>query len=425
MGKRSIWAGAASALGFLALVLPGAATAAESAPPFGQWQPGPHDTCSKKLHDSYSVIGPDGLRYPAWHPPEVTDPKTGKRCTFGHEHGRNPVHSDLYGWVSRHLAADGREGRAGVPFGAANVALDEWAAAHPGMPTRQEDHVGHKVEWENDAILYKTVDGQQVQIGIRCDFLTKIHQGTHSADAFGNNVHELLYAVRCTDGTKLIATKLVTFGAANEFVRSCDKETVLAAGTSHTYPAGGGVRLIPDRACAEEHVLVPEGLFSEYSLGLYEDWISSNYLRTADGTQIAYFDPHFAVFNPSRFAGAGAALERSAGLCREVEPNGDRARGGACEALAGPGPETPFDDPASPFDGAHREVYFNQTTVENAGGPRHWWTDPYGGNASEEPFPGAICQLVGSSDNTSRPTLESQAFGASRDYGGRGVHAPN
>ena len=79
----------------------------------------------------------------------------------------------------------------------------------------------------------------------------------------------------------------------------------------------------------------------------------------------------------------------------------------------------------SPFDGAHREVYFNQTTVANEGGPRHWWTDPYGGNASEERFPGAICQLVGPSDNTSRPTLESQAFGSSRDYGGRGVHAPN
>ena len=162
---------------------------------------------------------------------------TGKKCTFGHEHGRNPAHSDLYGWVSRHLAAEGRARRSGVPFGMANVALDEWAAAHPGTPPRHEDHVGHKVEWENDAILYKTVDGRPQQIGIRCDFLTKIHQGSHSPDAFSNNVHELLYAVRCTDDTKLIATKLVTFGAPNEFVRSCDKSTVVGSGHLALLPA--------------------------------------------------------------------------------------------------------------------------------------------------------------------------------------------
>jgi hypothetical protein len=421
---------AAATVAALALVLPAGADAArEPSHAIGQWAPGPLDTCPAPLHDSYSVVGPDGKLYPTWHPPRVVDPATGERCGFGHEHGRDPEGSDIAGWVARHLAAPGAGRRSGIPFGLAAESLDAYAAANPGTPTRHEDHVGHKVEWQNDVELERLHGSGPERLGVSCDFLTKIHQGTHSPDAFGNNVHELLYAVRCDDGTRLIADKLVTFGEPNGFVRACDKETPVAAGTGHSYPAGGGVRLIPDRACVDEHVLVADGEYSLYSRGLYEDWMSANYLRTPGGRRLAYFDPHFAVFNPSRFAGASTgSLERTIGVCWEQGPGGERARGGPCDQATGSGTVTaplPYDDPDSPFDGAAREVYFNQTTIENGDGPRHWWTDPYGGNASRDPFPGAICQLVGKVDNTGRPTLESQAFGAGRDYGGHGVHSPN
>ena len=393
----------------------------------GLWTPTAFDTCPAALHDSYSVVGPDGKRYPTWHPPRVIDPATGDRCSFGHEHGRNPARSDLREWIARHLAGAGRR-QAGIPFGIANEALDAYAAANPGTPERHEDHVGHKIEWQNDVELERSSGGGQTHIGVTCDLLTKLHQGSHSTDALGNNVHELLYAVRCDDGTRLLATKLVTFGEPNEFVRACDKETVVGAGTSYAYPAGTGVRFIPDRACIENHVLVGSGQYSQFSRGLYEDWLSANYLRTAEGEEIAYFDPHFAVFNPSRYGYEGGAIGRVIDVCWEETPGGDAARGGACGDATGQGTiETPlpFDSPASPFNGAHREVYFNQTTVRNEGGPKRWWTDPYGGNASTQPFPGAVCQLVSATDNSSWPTLESQAFGADRPYGGRGVHAPN
>src|SRR6185312_14613428 len=33
------------------------------------WSPTTYDTCPKALHDSYSVVGPDGKLYPTWHPP--------------------------------------------------------------------------------------------------------------------------------------------------------------------------------------------------------------------------------------------------------------------------------------------------------------------------------------------------------------------
>src|SRR5215510_4644526 len=52
---------------------------------FTLWVPGPNDTCTPEVHNRYMAVGPDGLRYPTWHPP--TDPSG---CTFGHEHGRDP-----------------------------------------------------------------------------------------------------------------------------------------------------------------------------------------------------------------------------------------------------------------------------------------------------------------------------------------------
>ena len=114
-------------------------------------------------------------------------------------------------------------------------------------------------------------------------------------------------------------------------------------------------------------------------------------------------------------------------MCWERPSNGDRAAGSACDVATGYGTRQPiaFDDPRSPFDGSHRETYFNQTTISNRGGPRRWYTDPYGGNASRRPFAGALCQIVGRVDSRRRPPLESQAFGAERPYGGRAVHAPN
>ena len=77
---------------------------------WGIWVPGPGDNCTQAIHDQYSTVGPDGKLYPTWHPP--TDPATG--CSFGHEHGRDPRGSALYGVVGD------------IPFGYANEQLETW-----------------------------------------------------------------------------------------------------------------------------------------------------------------------------------------------------------------------------------------------------------------------------------------------------------
>jgi hypothetical protein len=266
-------------------------------------------------------------------------------------------------------------------------------------------------------------------VRVECDYLIKVHQGSHSADATQNNVHEVFYAARCNDGTELISTTMAGFGAANEFNRSCAPATTITPPTSSPYPPSGGERLIADRGCIEQYVLVPgsnPGAQSDI-WALYENWkLDDAGLATAGGTKLASFDPWFAVRNPSRYYSSGTTVGRTVDAAWETDP----ADGGV--ANRAPWTEvqelSPFEyrDPRSPFDGAQRDFYVRETTVANAGGPNRWYTDPWGGNASATPFPGSICQIVSPTDNTAYPELDRRLFGREIDYGSsNGVHAPN
>ncbi len=212
---------------------------------YGIWTPGPRDDCTAAVHNSYSVVGPDRKVYPTWHPP--VDPVTG--CSFGHDHGRDPRGSALYAEVGP------------IPFGYANEQLDVYDPANP----RHEDHFGHKVEWENGVLMHFGSAAAGSLFEIRCDVLAKLHQGTHSKDAFTNNLHELAYHIRCTDGTRLDITLLAAIGDPGQFDRSCDgTPVVVGPATPANSPSGGGRRIIPDRTCIDRFVLVPPGQRSDF-----------------------------------------------------------------------------------------------------------------------------------------------------------------
>ncbi len=424
----------------------------------GLWTPHPiHDTCSAAYHDSFSIVGDDGRRYPTWHPPEGVDGVT--PCSFGHEHGRDPKGSALLDDIAAQYG--------GVLFGYASERLDDYNGAQQVADRmRHEDHVGHKIEWENDVQVFESVTNggaNQRALAVRCDFLMKIHQGTHSPDAFTNNLHELLYAAQCRDradgsvGTRLIAYTMVQFGEPGGFseggVAGGFQFVKVGPASPAKSPAGTGLRSIPTIGRVQSAVLVAPGAGSDYSRGLYEDWISANYLRRNNGREpLAYFDPHFAVFLPARFhwpartpeavdapratADIAARIGRTIDLCYATA-GARRAAGGECDRVPDGLPRVAWDDPQSPFDGVRREFYFNQTTIVNAGNPTTWYTDPFGGHASERPFPGAIRQFIAAVDNRKRNDagvigvggraypFESRAFGKDRWYGGKGVHAPN
>ncbi len=376
---------------------------------FGIWTPGPNETCTKEQLDAFSTLGPDGKRYPTWHP--AVDPASG--CRFGHEHGRDPRGSRLYGMVGA------------IPFAYANEQLVTWDAANQ----RHEDHVGHKVEWENDISMRVDSDIASPLFDVRCDVLVKMHQGTHSKDAFTNNVHELVYHIVCNDGTAMHITLLTAIGKPGEFVRSCDGNTHVTVGppTPLNSPTGGGQRLIPDRDCIMEHMLVGSTRNSNMSAALHESWQTSNAIRREDGHTLASFDPYFQVPFPSRYYDPAAAnlVGRPIDMCYATEANGDRARGGACAESTGSGAVTgiTWDDPRSLFNGVRRHVDINGNRISNEGGPAVWFTDPYGRHGQQEPFPGSIRQVIAPINTALNP--HGPTIGSERNYGGPGVRAPN
>lgn len=377
---------------------------------FGRWEPGTHDTCSKQAHDAYSVVGPDGKLYPTWHPP--VDPQTG--CSFGHEHGRDPSGSALFNEVGP------------IPFGYANEQLD----VYDPLTQRHEDHVGHKIEWENDIAL-RFPGPAAVVFDVQCDVLAKLHQGSHSQDAFTNNVHELVYHLRCDDGTDMSFTVLTAIGKPGEFVRSCDSDVHISVGppTPLNSPSGGGKRLIPDRTCVEEFMLVPEGERSNYSRALRESWQISQHIRRADGKTLAFINPYFNVRRPSRFFDPAMpnGVGRPIDVCYETD-GARKARAGDCEESTGAGHLTGllFDDPRSLFDGVVRDMDINSNRIRNEDGPEFWYSDPFGNNAREEPFPGSIRQYIASIDNDrGGANPGGPSIGRNRHYGGASVHAPN
>jgi len=389
---------------------PPAASATGPSRAFSIWAPGPNDTCPVEVHDSYAMVGPDGKLYPTWHP--AIDPGTG--CTFGHEHGRDPRGADLFGEVGP------------LPFGYANEQLDLFDPANP----RHEDHFGHKVEWANDVEMKFPGEAASSLLQMTCDVLIKMHQGSHSKDALSNNLHELAYHVRCSDGTRMHVTVLTAIGTPGAFTRSCDRdvEVVVGAASPANSPDGGGRRVIPDRTCVEQAILVPSGQTSDFG-ALRESWEISQSIRRAGGGTLAHFNPYFQVLSPSRFYDPAMPnlVGRPMDVCYEVEANGDRARGGACEEITGGGTVLgiAFDDPRSPFNGAHRVVDVNDNTIINPDGPQVWYTDPFGRNARPEAFPGSIRQFIAAIDNRRGIDISGPTIARDRDYGGQGVHSPN
>ena len=377
----------------------------------GVWVPGTGDTCTPAIHDNYATVGPDGKLYPTWHPP--VDPATG--CTFGHEHGRDPRGSDLY------------DETGAIPFGYANEILDVWDPT--GM--RHEDHVGHKVEWEND-VEFRLEDGLTSRfLRISCDVMTKLHQGTHSKDAFTNNLHELVFHIRCTDGTELHFTQMTAIGTPGEFTISCDHGSQIAAGTATpaNSPNGGGQRVLPDRNCINQFILQPAGTNSDFNTGIRESWQVSAGVKTEDGNHIASIGPYYQVLFPSRFYEPTLPnfTGRLIDVCYEIEGNGDLAQGGACDQSTSNGTVTglAFDDPRVVFNGARRFIDINSIHLENDKGEEDWYTDPFGRNGRTTAFPGSIRQFVAKVNNDHGFDVHGPAIGHNRNYGGNGVHAPN
>ncbi len=301
-----------------------------------------------------------------------------------------------------------------------------YAAANPGTRARHEDHVGYKVDYENDVRL---LSASGVDLSVTCDYLVSVHQGSHSPDALSNNVHELLYAVRCDDGTELIADTISRFGQPGSYVRACDTSQTVTT-TDNGYPAGGGRREIPDRACVEQTVLVPAGRTTS-AWALYEKWSAVNELKTGRRPHAGDVRPGLRRLRPEPLRQPSArprdwaARSTSAGRSRATATAPTRRSATARPTTAACRPRTPTTTRArrSAASTATSTCARRGSTTPAARGS----CGPTRTAAERRatPFPGALCQLVATVDNGDRPALQERVYGRNRPNADAGVHAPN
>lgn len=272
--------------------------------------------CSEAIHNSYWVLsdenGPsesardydgDGdyeTYYPTWHPP-VHNEGQDDECFFMHDHGEDPrtsPHYDLDDAVS-----------IGVPFGFVHSKTGN----HHHDP-RLEDHVGHKVIVQND---YTLVNGRPFnvgttfdEVGIQCNWLSKVHQGSHSSDALSNNLHEYFLNIECTDGTHARVKELASWGFRNRtFSENCTKgwywPGFYASGPDHDPNENGH----PFNDGKREFACIDDRDYASYQIGPYagepqllmEIWKPDGKISAPQNEGSVLFSPYYITRNSTRY----------------------------------------------------------------------------------------------------------------------------
>jgi|GEM_PF-5537597 len=337
--------------------------------------------CSQEVHDRYWVRGADGKIHPTWHP--AVDPSG---CSMAHEHGDDPRTSQLYQFSQR------------IPFGMTTTANGN----DFGGAMRHEDHVGHKVVVQNDWFV---VNGNPqhgdipttdviTRTNIQCDWLSKIHQGSHSKDALANNAHEYFLNIRCNDGLNFRLKQLVTFGPADLVTELCTNNQAFATGRQTMTPVPVYNFLDGKREfnCVS-HFLNP-WLPEVKARRLEELWKPDGVIQFPSGGFIN-FSPYYVVFNPARYMdhlwqsrNASDAFISSVNLCFD-DPGENVFRDQAprwCDqvpqSVANTAPDQRIAHPDNPMNGTHRIIHpkgiqLNTTAVGGTGSDIRFCTNAF------------------------------------------------
>jgi hypothetical protein len=349
------------------------------------WQPTQVGECSAEEHDRWWVQGPDENVYRTWHPPQGSN-----GCSFGHEHGDDPRTSVLNTWSG------------GVPFAYVNEVDGQ----------REEDHVGHKVFVENSwgAVVANSADSRELatSAGFSCHWMSQVHQGTHSTDAFKENAHEYHVNAACDDGasrkagpsetnsgsldhTEVSVKMLASFGEPGSVLVCPSRDQLIATG------GAGRPNFIPDArrviACVDgiqgqrPSSLTPVG--ESRTEGIEELWRPGGIIKNADGTAALKVNPYYQVWDPIRLYNTGSVpkIDHNADgigddwlytieLC--YSPEGlnfvrNVKFSKQCDNLPKGLDDTPAADrwksPLSPFRGMKRTQHVKGITLDNSTGP--------------------------------------------------------
>jgi hypothetical protein len=396
---------------------------------YGIWHPEPNrNECSKTIHDSFWVKGPDGKVYSTWHPPTYTDPATGKTCYFGHEHGDDPKTSSVFG-------------NEPIPFGYVN---DVFAAERKGAGGREEDHVGHKIQVQNNIKTYLG-NNKRGKLVATCNAVLKVHMGVHSNDAFVNNLHEVFLFLRCDDGRHMRLKYLNAFGIPGQcsIVDQCPPrvfETVrpdlsLLPFSPKDSRAGDGARKLIDRRCVEKYWLKPNGQTTNWAGNNGEHWtigVSGSMFK--DGKQLFnfFFNPYLTVHDPARFFDPNNRQKNSyppllvgyaADQC--FLNSALKARGPECDKLINANKRPPYawNATESSFKGVRRSFSPNRIGIMNTSPVKTFYSNALleSSSFSTTRFANSIEQyLDGNVGNN-----DADIFMDTKNYDAPGVHAPN
>lgn len=381
-----------------------------------------NESCAD-LHDRYWVKGDDDKAYHTWHPAKVSG------CAFHHEHGTNPAESDIF------QASGGYP-----PFGFAMEMQHHYAMANGGAHhKRHEDHVGHKVVVANNIRLAigksQEFNSDIYESGITCDWFSKIHQGSSTADAMTNHLHEYFLNVRCDDydsagvATEFSVKTLTQWGRMNELDSDTHERKTPYKNAGNTSekcarPAGsppgkdnyGDVcseltmpwNGAPDYVAAA-HLRAPNNGLGSRDFALfpsvqYKEWSSSiahggkvtfpelwsgpagKRLETLGGT--IKFAPYYTIKNPARMLVADSSshkylLKRTVDLCYAGGVGSARVQGEFCSILPATKQSVDFwKSPESAFNGTIRAMNFKGLELRNEGGAENFCTNPFGYDAS-------------------------------------------
>jgi hypothetical protein len=348
---------------------------------------------------------------------------------------------------------------------------------------RHEDHVGHKIELVNNEaetvgitthsmtqlpgtvginVPYYTSGSNTYQpTGVTCTHLHKFHQGTNSADAVRNNLHEVIFHSNCqsadTNGinapayypnNKVILTGMMAFGKPAEYVRFCfnDRFTKVCADGKNadgsctvTDPLISKLpnavnsnslgRNMVDKYCFDNFAALNPGVnyFNPYEL-----WEGDLSIQTAAGKELAEHGRQWDVLDPVRYvdtsqtSGYGYNQDR----CNQNLPLAGNCAAGTKGAA--------WNSTQAAFKGLKRTTYFGRNHISNSGGSTIYWTDPLGGNAVSNEFASGLKQYI-SNVNADIQKVQSriqQLYGGNNflndraiqrtfSNGGGTVHAPN
>jgi len=403
----------------------------------GRWTPSTDTTrfpkeCTKEVHDSYYVIGPDGRKYPTWHAATHVDATSGEVCYFGHEHGDNPAGSALWNELRRHFAWDANANgtiedsewntaRSGVPFG--------YAAEYGGTPAAIL-HDSYKIAFANGVTRQRLVNGNAQDFGLSCNQLLAYAHDTHTSFGFNENRHPVTYAIDCAGSgdsagylTRMIVSVMADFGSAGA---DAPRTGEVAAGRA--FPATT-TQVWPN-------AFVVAGQNADLAAALEERWDAIVTLRTSAGAELARLNPGLINRTPARHR-SGTAATQSIDLCYSgLNASGTlvsdpaqaasivrqvRGTGTACALLSPTGPATTvgqrirFDARDGAFKGCDRRVVFRDQSIRNGTGPATWYTDANGQNGRTTAFTGALRQQLAVGLSTSTVTLTSVTDDASID----------